>query len=72
MNKEMYIAKDSCGNWCIKAVDKDNGRYYGSKWHGYIHFIGYSKKGAIQAFRDRFDLKGKHFTQYTIEGYNAI
>jgi len=72
MEREMYIARDNCGNWCIKAIDKDNGRYYGTKWHGYMHYIGYSKRDAVKAFRQHFNLQGKHFTTYLIDGYNAI
>ena len=51
MEREMYIARDNCGNWCIKAIDRDNGRFYGTKWNGYIHYMDYSKKDAIKAFK---------------------
>lgn len=62
--KEMYIGRDDLGNVTIKAYDRDNGRFYGTKWNGAIRYIGYSRRDAEKAFRDTFNLKGKHFEKY--------
>ena len=62
--KEMFIGRDNCGNYAIKAYDRENGRFYGTKWRGAIRYIGYSKRDAIKAFRETFNLKHKRFTIY--------
>lgn len=61
MERYMYIGRDDCGNIAIKAVDCSNGRHYGTKLDGAIRFIGYNRRDAVRAFRDRFNLRGKHF-----------
>lgn len=63
-SREMYIGHDDCGNIAIKAYDRENGKFYGAKWHGAIRFIGYSRKEAEKRFREMFNLKGKHFEHY--------
>lgn len=57
----MYIGKDSCGNYAIKAYDEDNRRTYGARWNGAISYLWYSKKEAEKAFRAQFGLQRKHF-----------
>ncbi len=63
-SREMIIGHDDCGNIAIKAYDRDNGKFYGTKWNGAIRYIGYSRRDAEKAFRETFNLKGKHFDKY--------
>ena len=52
--KYLYIQKTRIGFRIMR--DLDNGSREG------LHYIGYSRRDAIRAFRRDFDCVGKHFT----------
>lgn len=63
MKRSIYIGHDDVGNVAIAAYDAEQDKFYGTKWHGSIRYIGYSKREAERKFRQDFNLQGVHFTR---------
>jgi len=54
MENYLYIGKDNCNNYVIRAE-------YDGKRFRHMTYIWYSKRNAIKAYRQQFNLERKRF-----------